>query len=275
MGMCGIEQENTSEFQRDMKRYMRSSWALFSFQKFMTTISRIQAINFIDYDSSFREERGERKEEKGKGKSVQVSCNLNNAACKLELKNIISRTVKLSCEVLEIYRYRRAQAYIDLVEKDIKQECKTRKLMPQVRRMGMCGIEQEDGNENTSEFQRDMKRYMRSSWALFSFQKFMTTISRIQAINFIDYDSSFREERGERKEEKGKGKSVQVSCNLNNAACKLELKNIISRTVKLSCEVLEIYRYRRAQAYIDLKSWDMSRDKKIDATGKEDGNVWY
>ncbi|GER35781.1 FKBP-type peptidyl-prolyl cis-trans isomerasefamily protein, partial [Striga asiatica] len=37
-----------------------------------------EAINFIDYDSSFSEE-------KGKGKSVQVSCNLNNAACTISV----------------------------------------------------------------------------------------------------------------------------------------------------------------------------------------------
>ncbi|CAA0838652.1 Peptidyl-prolyl cis-trans isomerase FKBP62 [Striga hermonthica] len=83
-----------------------------------------KAISFIDYDSSFSEE------EKERAKVLKVSCKLNNAACKLKLKSF-KETVKLCSEVLEIdgrnvkALYRRAQAYIDLVElelaeKDIK-----------------------------------------------------------------------------------------------------------------------------------------------------------
>ncbi|KAI3470072.1 hypothetical protein Pfo_026735 [Paulownia fortunei] len=82
-----------------------------------------KAVQFIDYDS-FNEE------EKEQTKELKVSCNLNNAACKLKLKNY-KEAEKLCTKVLEIdgknvkALYRRAQAYINLVElemaeKDIK-----------------------------------------------------------------------------------------------------------------------------------------------------------
>lgn len=40
----------------------------------------LQAVKFIEYDSSFSEE------EKKQAKALKVACNLNNAACKLKLK---------------------------------------------------------------------------------------------------------------------------------------------------------------------------------------------
>ncbi|KAG6387543.1 hypothetical protein SASPL_152735 [Salvia splendens] len=83
-----------------------------------------KAVGFIVYDLSFSEE------EKEQAKVLKVSCNLNNAACKLKLKNY-KEAKNLCSEVLEADAnnvkalYRRAQAYINLVEfelakKDIK-----------------------------------------------------------------------------------------------------------------------------------------------------------
>nr|XP_043622845.1 peptidyl-prolyl cis-trans isomerase FKBP62-like isoform X2 [Erigeron canadensis] len=83
-----------------------------------------KAAKFIEYDSSFSEE------EKKQSKALKVSCNLNNAACKLKLKDY-KQAEKLCTKVLEIDSqnvkalYRRAQAYmnaadLDLAELDIK-----------------------------------------------------------------------------------------------------------------------------------------------------------
>lgn len=81
-------------------------------------------MGFIVYDLSFSEE------EKEQAKVLKASCNLNNAACKLKLKDY-KEAKNLCSEVLEADAnnvkalYRRAQAYINLVEfelakKDIK-----------------------------------------------------------------------------------------------------------------------------------------------------------
>nr|XP_043622846.1 peptidyl-prolyl cis-trans isomerase FKBP62-like [Erigeron canadensis] len=83
-----------------------------------------KAAKFIEYDTSFSEE------EKKQSKALKVSCNLNNAACKLKLKDY-KQAEKLCTKVLEIDSqnvkalYRRAQAYmnaadLDLAELDIK-----------------------------------------------------------------------------------------------------------------------------------------------------------
>lgn len=83
-----------------------------------------KAAKYIEYDTSFGEE------EKKQAKALKVSCNLNNAACKLKLKDY-KQTEKLCTKVLELEStnvkalYRRAQAYInvadlDLAELDIK-----------------------------------------------------------------------------------------------------------------------------------------------------------
>ncbi|GMI71837.1 hypothetical protein like AT5G48570 [Hibiscus trionum] len=83
-----------------------------------------KAVRFIDYDSSFSDE------EKKQAKLLKVTCNLNNAACKLKLKDY-KQAEKLCTKVLELDSrnvkalYRRAQAYIqladlDLAEADIK-----------------------------------------------------------------------------------------------------------------------------------------------------------
>ncbi|KAK7247031.1 hypothetical protein RIF29_41907 [Crotalaria pallida] len=93
--------------------------ALFKAGKYERASKRYEkAIKFIEYDSSFSDE------EKQKGKVLKITCNLNNAACKLKLKNY-KEAEKLCTKVLELDSrnvkalYRRAQAYIQLVDLDL------------------------------------------------------------------------------------------------------------------------------------------------------------
>lgn len=77
-----------------------------------------KAAKYIEYDTSFGDE------EKKQAKALKVTCNLNNAACKLKLKDY-KQAEKLCTKVLEIDSknvkalYRRAQAYINLVDLDL------------------------------------------------------------------------------------------------------------------------------------------------------------
>ena len=80
-----------------------------------------QGVGFVEYDSSFSDE------EKQQAKLLKISCNLNNAACKLKLKDY-KEAVKLCTKVLDIDSrnvkalYRRAQAYIQLVELELAEQ---------------------------------------------------------------------------------------------------------------------------------------------------------
>lgn len=77
-----------------------------------------KAAKFIEYDSSFTDE------EKQQSKVLKISCKLNNAACNLKLKDY-KEAEKLCSKVLELdgqnvkALYRRAQAYIQLVDLDL------------------------------------------------------------------------------------------------------------------------------------------------------------
>lgn len=51
-------------------------------------------MKYIEYDSTFDEE------EKKKAKALKVACNLNNAACKLKLKDY-KEAAKLSTKVIK------------------------------------------------------------------------------------------------------------------------------------------------------------------------------
>ncbi|CAO2184376.1 unnamed protein product [Urochloa humidicola] len=98
--------------------------ALFKLGKYARASKRYEkAAKYIEYDSSFSED------EKKQSKQLKISCNLNNAACKLKLKD--KEAVKLCTKVLELDSqnvkalYRRVQAYIqladlELAEADIK-----------------------------------------------------------------------------------------------------------------------------------------------------------
>ncbi|KAM3189832.1 hypothetical protein ACQJBY_068222 [Aegilops geniculata] len=99
--------------------------ALFKSGKYARASKRYEkAAKFIDYDTSFSED------EKKQSKQLKITCNLNNAACKLKLKDY-KQAEKLCTKVLELDSqnvkalYRRAQAYtqladLELAEVDIK-----------------------------------------------------------------------------------------------------------------------------------------------------------
>lgn len=80
--------------------------------------SMTQALSFIEYDSAFSED------EKQQAQMLKNSCNLNNAACKLKLRDY-KQVVKLCTKVLDADSknvkalYRRVQAYIQLVDLDL------------------------------------------------------------------------------------------------------------------------------------------------------------
>lgn len=99
--------------------------ALFKLGKYARASKRYEkAAKYIEYDNSFSED------EKKQSKQLKISCNLNNAACKLKFKDY-KEAVKLCTKVLELDSqnvkalYRRVQAYIqladlELAEADIK-----------------------------------------------------------------------------------------------------------------------------------------------------------
>lgn len=79
-----------------------------------------KAVKYIEYDSSFSNE------EKQLAKVLKINCNLNNAACKLKIKDY-KQAEKLCSKVLELDSrnvkafYRRAQAYVQLVDLDLEE----------------------------------------------------------------------------------------------------------------------------------------------------------
>ncbi|KAF8402184.1 hypothetical protein HHK36_013136 [Tetracentron sinense] len=118
--------------------------------------------------------------------------------------------------------------------------------------------ERESWDMNTEEKIEAAGKKKEEGNALFKAGKFARASKRYEkAAKFIDYDSTFSEE------EKKQAKLLKVSCNLNNAACKLKLKDY-KQAEKLCTKVLEIDSrnvkalYRRAQAYIQLADLDLS-----------------
>ncbi|XP_058103194.1 70 kDa peptidyl-prolyl isomerase-like [Magnolia sinica] len=94
--------------------------------------------------------------------------------------------------------------------------------------------------------------------ALFKAGKYARASKRYEkAAKLVEHDSAFSEE------EKKQSKVLKLSCNLNNAACKLKLKDY-KQAEKLCTKVLEIESrnvkalYRRAQAYIQLADLDLA-----------------
>ncbi|KAL5232564.1 hypothetical protein ABZP36_031340 [Zizania latifolia] len=94
--------------------------------------------------------------------------------------------------------------------------------------------------------------------ALFKLGKYVRAAKRYEkAAKFIEYDSSFSED------EKKQSKQLKVTCNLNDAACKLKLKDY-KQAEKLCTKVLELDSqnvkalYRRAQAYIQLADLELA-----------------
>ncbi|GAB2213575.1 hypothetical protein Droror1_Dr00017885 [Drosera rotundifolia] len=93
--------------------------ALFKAGKYARASKRYEkGAKYIEYDTSFSDE------EKKQSKALKITCNLNNAACKLKLKDY-KQAEKLCTKVLELDSrnvkalYRRAQAYIHLVDLEL------------------------------------------------------------------------------------------------------------------------------------------------------------
>ncbi|KAI6674398.1 hypothetical protein NL676_002304 [Syzygium grande] len=109
---------------------------------------------------------------------------------------------------------------------------------------------------------------------LFKAGKYARASKRYEkAVKFIEYDTSFGEE------EKKQAKALKVACNLNDAACKLKLKDY-KQAEKLCTKVLELDSsnvkalYRRAQAYIqladlDLAEFDIKKALEIDPDNRD------
>ncbi|KAG5027537.1 hypothetical protein JHK86_023451 [Glycine max] len=92
-----------------------------------------------------------------------------------------------------------------------------------------------------------------------------------KAVKYIEYDSSFGEE------EKKQAKTLKVACNLNNAACKLKLKETTrkQKNCVLDLESTNVKAlYRRAQAYmqltdLDLAELDIKKALEIDPNNRD------
>ncbi|XP_004510236.1 peptidyl-prolyl cis-trans isomerase FKBP62-like [Cicer arietinum] len=110
--------------------------------------------------------------------------------------------------------------------------------------------------------------------ALFKTGKYARASKRYEkAVKYIEYDTSFSEEQ------KKSAKALKVACNLNDAACKLKLKDY-KQAEKLCTKVLELEStsvkalYRRAQAYIqladlDLAEFDIKKALEIDPDNRD------
>ncbi|KAI7731527.1 hypothetical protein M8C21_017656 [Ambrosia artemisiifolia] len=110
--------------------------------------------------------------------------------------------------------------------------------------------------------------------AFFKAGKYKKAIKRYEkAAKYIEYDTNFEEE------EKKQAKALKITCNLNNAACQLKLKEY-KQAEKLCTKVLELEStnvkalYRRAQAYInvadlDLAELDIKKALEVDPNNKD------
>eukprot|EP00244_Chara_vulgaris_P010927 TRINITY_DN5176_c0_g1_i4.p1 TRINITY_DN5176_c0_g1~~TRINITY_DN5176_c0_g1_i4.p1 ORF type:complete len:610 (+),score=211.38 TRINITY_DN5176_c0_g1_i4:296-2125(+) len=110
--------------------------------------------------------------------------------------------------------------------------------------------------------------------ALFKAGKIVRASKKYEkAVKLVDYDSSFDDEQ------KKLAKALKIACNLNNAACKLKLKDYME-TVKLCSKVMESDSqnvkalYRRAQAYmgiddLDLAEYDLKKATDIDPENRD------
>ncbi|CAH2044761.1 unnamed protein product [Thlaspi arvense] len=134
--------------------------------------------------------------------------------------------------------------------------------------------EKESWDMNTQEKIEAAGKKKEEGNALFKAGKYARASKRYErGVKYIEYDSTFDEE------EKKKARALKIACNLNNAACKLKLKDYKEAT-KLSSKVLEMdsrnvkAMYRRAQAYmetadLDLAELDIKKALEIDPDNKE------
>lgn len=134
--------------------------------------------------------------------------------------------------------------------------------------------EKESWDMNTKEKIEAAGKKKEEGNALFKAGKYVRASKRYEkAVKFIEYDTSFSDE------EKKQAKVLKVSCNLNNAACKLKLKEY-KQAEKLCTKVLELESmnvkalYRRAQAYIpladlELAEFDIKKALEIDPDNRD------
>ncbi|KAJ4966096.1 hypothetical protein NE237_017945 [Protea cynaroides] len=120
------------------------------------------------------------------------------------------------------------------------------------------GEEKESWDMNTEEKIEAAGRKKEEGNALFKAGRYVRASKRYEkAAKYIGYDISFGEE------EKKQAKALKVTCNLNDAACKLKLKDY-KQAQKLCTKVLDIEStnvkalYRRAQAYIQLADLELA-----------------
>ncbi|XP_071690227.1 peptidyl-prolyl cis-trans isomerase FKBP65-like isoform X2 [Rutidosis leptorrhynchoides] len=109
---------------------------------------------------------------------------------------------------------------------------------------------------------------------LFIKQKYERASKRYEkALSFIEYDSAFSEV------EKQQARVLRISCNLNNAVCKLKLGdyklavNICTKVLNFDSKNVKAL-YRRAQAYIrladlDLAEMDIKKALEIDPDNRD------
>ena len=134
--------------------------------------------------------------------------------------------------------------------------------------------EKESWDLNTQEKIEAAGKKKEEGNVLFKAGKYVRASKRYdKAVKFIEYDSSFSTD------EKKQAKTLKVACNLNNAACKLKLKEY-KEAEKLCTKVLELEStnvkalYRRAQAYmqladLDLAEFDIKKALDIDPDNRE------
>ncbi|GMJ08993.1 rotamase FKBP 1, FK506 BINDING PROTEIN 62 [Hibiscus trionum] len=134
--------------------------------------------------------------------------------------------------------------------------------------------DKESWNLNTAEKIEAAGKKKEEGNVLFKAGKYVRASKRYEkAVKYINYDTSFSVE------EKKQSKALKVACNLNNAACKLKLKDY-KEAEKLCTKVLELESsnvkalYRRAQAYIhladlDLAEFDIKKALELDPDNRE------
>uniref|UniRef100_A0A0V0II61 peptidylprolyl isomerase n=1 Tax=Solanum chacoense TaxID=4108 RepID=A0A0V0II61_SOLCH len=134
--------------------------------------------------------------------------------------------------------------------------------------------EKESWDMNTQEKIEAAGKKKEEGNALFKAGNYARASTRYEkAAKFIEGDTDFSEE------EKKQAKALKISCNLNNAACKLKLKDY-KQAEKLCTKVLETEStnvkalYRRAQAYmnmadLDLAELDIKKALEIDPNNRD------
>lgn len=134
--------------------------------------------------------------------------------------------------------------------------------------------EKESWDMNTPEKIEAAGKKKEEGNVLFKAGKYARASRRYEkAVKYIEYDSSFSEE------EKKQAKTLKVASNLNNAACKLKLKEY-NDAERLCTKVLDLEStnvkalFRRAQAYmqltdLDLAEFDIKKALEIDPDNRE------